>query len=258
MKRTTLAVLVAFGLAGCGIRTDGTPAVQGSGFNGSERRQTGEFSGVVLEGSANVAVKIGQPTTVIVEGDDNLLPLITTEVKEGRLVIGNRESYTTRLGIHVYVTTPQLEAAVLSGSGSIQTQQIESDEFEASIPGSGKMAIDELSADKVQARMPGSGALHVKRLACRALTASLDGSGTIEISGSADTVEASISGSGNLELAELTAKNAAVDISGSGRAEVQATNDLDAVISGSGSVYYSGNPKSVRKEVSGSGSVSVE
>jgi len=258
MKRTALALIVALGLAGCNIRVGGTPAVQGSGKKASEKRQTGEFTGVVLDGSAHVAVKIGESASVIVEGDDNILPLITTEVKDGRLVIGSRGSYTTRLGIRVYVTTPKLEAAILSGSGSLRTQQVESRQFEASVPGSGKIEIDGLTADTVDASIGGSGTLKVNGLKCESLAASLGGSGSIEVSGSANLLEASIDGSGNLELGQLATHDVTVNISGSGQADVQAAGNLDAAISGSGSVRYSGNPKTVREKISGSGRVRAE
>jgi hypothetical protein len=259
MKRTALAVIVALGLTGCGgIRIDGTPAVQGSGKKATEKRQTGEFTGVVLEASADVAVVIGDSTSVVVEGDDNLLPLITTEVKDQRLFIRNRESYTTRLGIRVVVTTPRLEAAILSGSGSIQTSPVEADAFEASVPGSGELLIRGLTANRLDASVGGSGMLKVQGIKSESLAASLDGSGSIEIAGSANTLEASIAGSGNLELGQLAARDVSVSVSGSGNAEVQAAGNLDAAVSGSGSVRYSGDPKAVRKEVSGSGSVQAE
>ena len=45
-------------------------------------------------------------------------------------------------------------------------------------------------------------------------------------------------------------------ITGSGDAAVRATEELDASVTGSGDVHYSGNPPQVRKNVTGSGDIS--
>ena len=47
-----------------------------------------------------------------------------------------------------------------------------------------------------------------------------------------------------------------MDVSGSGNARVYASGSLNATISGSGNVGYSGNPANVEKDISGSGEIS--
>jgi hypothetical protein len=46
-----------------------------------------------------------------------------------------------------------------------------------------------------------------------------------------------------------------IDITGSGGVEITVNKDLDADISGSGTVLYKGNPARVNSDASGSGSV---
>ena len=54
---------------------------------------------------------------------------------------------------------------------------------------------------------------------------------------------------------ELESATARVSVSGSGQADVVVSEELDASVSGSGAIRYSGGPSRVREEVSGSGSV---
>jgi hypothetical protein len=83
----------------------------------------------------------------------------------------------------------------------------------------------------------------------------VSGSGKIEANGSASTVSTSISGSGKVLAADLETNRCEVRISGSGDVEIHVKNELDAVISGSGSVRYKGNPSKVNSHSSGSGNV---
>src|SRR5690349_10486914 len=67
----------------------------GSGHAVSVLHKTGRFSVVEVAGAANAVVRVGAKTRVVVRGDDNIVPLVRTEVSGGRLVISERGSYTT-------------------------------------------------------------------------------------------------------------------------------------------------------------------
>jgi hypothetical protein len=68
-------------------------------------------------------------------------------------------------------------------------------------------------------------------------------------------LNATLGGAGELSLADLTADHAAVRLSGLGKAEVNVTGELDATVSGVGSIEYHGQP-TVRRHISGLGDVS--
>jgi hypothetical protein len=217
MKRYSVVVVSLLCLAGCHVQLV-TNAVQGSGIKASETRETGEFTGIELNGSMDVSVTVGDKTTVTVEGDDNLLELVVTEVSNGTLTISNQGSYSTQIGIKLVVTTPKLDSASVTGSGDIQIKELKASDFEALI----------------------------------------SGSGSITAAGAADRLELSITGSGDVHLGALPAKEVSAEISGSGSAQVQVTESLSVAITGSGSVTYSGNPRSVEKSIQGSGSVQAK
>jgi hypothetical protein len=53
----------------------------------------------------------------------------------------------------------------------------------------------------------------------------------------------------------MEADHYSVKISGSGKCKINVGDSLEANISGSGSVYYKGDPDKIRSNVSGSGKV---
>jgi hypothetical protein len=75
------------------------------------------------------------------------------------------------------------------------------------------------------------------------------------LSGKGTDLEINISGSGSVDAESLEAENCVAKISGSGKCEVNASKSIDARISGSGSVYYKGDPVKVNSHSSGSGKV---
>lgn len=190
---------------------------EGSGKAASQTRDVPAFSSVDLRGSNDVAIHVvGGPQQVVVRGDENLLSFITTTVVAGgELRIGNTANFTTRTPMTVEISTPTLSAARLSGSGQIVIDGLEGDRFSAALPGSGM----------------------------------------IRATGTVTQLDAAVQGSGDLELSGLTAREVTATVSGSGEINLTATGRLDAVVSGSGAITYGGNPASVTKSVTGSGSI---
>jgi hypothetical protein len=205
-------LFLAVFMAGC---MDAFNHIKGSGIAKTETRAVEDFHAVRLNGAADVSITIGQPAQLTVTGDDNIVPVIDTDVHDGTLVIGNRESYNTQMGVKIVIVTPSLDAFELNGSGNVKIKDLSGEKFSAKIRGSG-----DLSAE-----------------------------------GTVDRLDASISGSGDMRLGELKVKSADVSIAGSGSATVNAEESMSASISGSGDIRYKGNPSKVQSSVAGSGSV---
>jgi hypothetical protein len=191
-------------------------AIQGSGVSKTETRAVGSFSKIDLAGSPDVEVAVGSDTAVAVTADDNILPIIETKVEGGTLRIDSTNSYNTSLGVKVKITVPSLSGVSISGSGDI----------------------------------------HATGLKAGDMDASLTGSGNITLGGVVDGLHAQVIGSGDLRAGELAAKRVRVTVTGSGNADVRAAEELEASVSGSGNVRYSGHPPQVRHNVTGSGDIS--
>jgi len=189
----------------------------GSGVAATQTRELPPFDGVELAGSNQVTIRVGSEQSVVVHADDNLLDRVTTRVSGGKLVIGNEAGgFTTRSPIRVDVTVPAVNELALSGSGTIAAEGVDVD----------------------------------------ALAIALSGSGVVSANGRAQQIDVKLNGSGDVQLQDLVAHEVHAKMSGTGCIAVNATESLDASVPGTGSIVYTGNPPSVRKSVSGIGSVS--
>lgn len=193
----------------------GSP-VTGSGVSAREERSVSGFDAIDLTGSGEVSVRQTGTESCVVEADDNLLPHLTTEVRDGRLVLGARKGVNIhpRVPIRYHVTVRDLRGLAVSGSGTIQASGI----------------------------------------AATTLRVAISGSGNITISGHAQRQEIAISGSGAYAAADFPTGTAAVRVSGSGSVVVHASEALDVTISGSGRVEYLGEP-AITRHISGSGTI---
>ena len=213
---------------------------QGSGRSTTEVRAVAEFQAIALRGAIDLDLKQGSPTSVQVQADDNLLPLLESVVEPGRdgavlhLRWKSGERISTRSPARVSVTVPELKSIAAAGAGDIRIDSFKTPSFKLSISGSGDARMAGLQTDD--------------------LTVGIAGSGDVRGTGQAAKLSLSISGSGDVKLGELRADEVTVRIAGSGDAEVNAQKTLQVSIAGSGDVLYSGEAV-LKSSVAGSGSV---
>ncbi|MCB0523177.1 MAG: head GIN domain-containing protein [Saprospiraceae bacterium] len=209
--------------------------VEGEGPVLTETRDVDGFDAIDLSIAGDVEVSIGD-YRVEVRAQENLLPLLQTEVKEGTLRIDFEESVSYREQIKLYITVPSLEALELSGSGSIKL-------------------VTPIESDKMDIHIGGSGEVDIPNATFTSLECSVSGSGDINLGGSVGDAEINVSGSGEVNAKNMVFNRLEASISGSGSVYAHVNETLDVSVSGSGDMYYSGDPV-VEKHVSGSGSVS--
>ena len=117
MKRIIglLALSVLLGGCGGGLFRGKT---SGSGKVKVEKRSVGDFKAVNVSGAFEVEIVAQQERGVEVAGDDNLLALIRTDVKNGVLDVFNEKPISTNSKIRVRISVPQLDAVATSGAAS--------------------------------------------------------------------------------------------------------------------------------------------
>lgn len=220
--------------AGCGISVDWDgPAVAGSGVSTSETRPVAAFDAIDLSGNFDVVVEAGRTRSVVITGEDNLVPLVRTEVRNGTLHIDRERDFRTHQDIRIAISVERLHGLLSGGSSDVVVRNVRSPAFDLGVSGSSELTANGEFGD---------------------LDISLAGSGEIRMDGTADDIDASVSGSGEMDLLELAARTARIGVSGSGKVTVNVSERLEANVSGSGGVRYAGRP-AVRGDVSGSGSV---
>ena len=228
-----LFVSIAFIFISCVVVVGGE-SVSGSGTIIEQERNVSEFNRVHLKGSGKVFLSRGKMQLLKIKTDDNIMPLIETDVSGKKLTVSHGKHHLRPTVFEVFITVENLEGVAISGSGDVT-------------------GADRFAAETFYTEISGSGDI-VMEVETGRLESKISGSGDILLSGKAEDYTASISGSGKINAFDMQANNVSVKISGSGDCRVSASESLDAKISGSGDVYYKGRPK-INTHISGSGSL---
>ena len=210
--------------------------VKGSGAMVKKELKLDKFSGVDLGISGDVILTKGSTQKVVVEGQQNIIDLLKTEVSNGIWKIGFTRGVNNYKGFKIFITIPTLKTVGVSGSGNID----------------GTNSFDNL--DDLYIFVSGSGNVDLDASA-KSMNTKLSGSGNIILKGESNSQAIKISGSGNIKAYDLNVETANVHISGSGSCHLNVSQKLEAKISGSGDISYKGDPN-VNAKVSGSGDVS--
>ena len=211
--------------------------IHGNGNVSSEQRNSNSTDKIKSYGSFDVVIIQGSTPSVKVEADENLLPYIVTENKNGALVIRAKEHYNLSSDnkIKVTVTTDKLSEVEVAGSGNVRGEGkfTGSDHLKISIAGTGDITL-EVNTPEIDSHIAGTG--------------------NITLSGETKDSKIEIAGMGDYDAEKLLSESVEIHVAGSGNAKVHAENNLDIHIAGSGNVDYSGNA-AVKQDIAGSGKI---
>ena len=197
---------------------DEDAVIRGSGPVVSRTLTLPAIQGLRVLGSQDVVVAQGVTQEVTVDGQANLIDILSTQVEDGVWTVRFTENNVrTSENFTVYVTVPDLTQISVTGSGEVSSEQ--------------DLELDDINI-------------------------TVSGSGGVNLAGTVDTQTIQVSGSGEVSNYSLTSRETTAGVSGSGEVRVTATEVLNATVSGSGDIRYRGNPATVNRSVSGSGSIS--
>jgi len=242
-----------------------------------ETRNVDTFNKIAFRLPGKVYVRQGDTQKVEIEASKDILSRVETEVEGSKLVIHSPGKWNWKGDerITAYITVKNIEGLSVSGSGDmIGEGKFNTGDLDLNVSGSGSLKIEVASSGELEADLSGSGELMVTG-SCRSFDSDvsgsgrvvmdvnvsneadfqISGSGKIEARGKASKVSTTISGSGKVLGENFEATRVDVRISGSGDVEIAVKDELDATISGSGTVSYKGNPGKVNSHSSGSGRV---
>ncbi|HEY5885343.1 MAG TPA: head GIN domain-containing protein [Pyrinomonadaceae bacterium] len=200
MKTIVLTLLLISLAAGCshGILNQ----VHGSGNRQREQRQVAAFTAISTDGAFDITVTSQKDLALEIEGDDNILPLVGTDVSGNVLHIKNRKGYSVSQPIKITISVPNLEAVTSNGAGRIRVSGLKNERFELDI----------------------------------------NGAPTLETSGETEMLKIKANGAGNIDTRRLRATKADVNSNGVSTIELHAREQLDIVVSGPSNVTYEGDP----------------
>ena len=191
-------------------------AITGEGPIVKKELNLDDFNSIGLGVSADVYLTQNSRQKVVVEGQQNIIDNLETEVEDGSWNIGFEKNVRNHKTLNIYISLPTLKALAVAGSGDIY----------------GETAFKNLGD----------------------LNVSISGSGNISLKGDARKTNLSIAGSGDIEMGDMRVSDCSVSIAGSGDCDIYVSGRLVVSIVGSGDVHYGGQPK-VSTSIIGSGDV---
>jgi hypothetical protein len=199
-KLALLFLLLPVLAASChhGMRAE----VKGSGKRVMQKRQISSFTSISTEGAFEIEVTCQKDPSLEIEGDDNVLDLITADVSSNVLRLRNTKSYSTSEPVRIKITVPNLEGLSVSGAGQIAIKDVKNDKFE----------IDS------------------------------SGAPNITVAGNTSVIDIDSNGAGKIDTHNLRATRAVVDSKGVSRIDLDVKEQLDVTVSGPSFVTYRGDP----------------
>jgi hypothetical protein len=147
--------------------------------------------------------------------DENLLPYIENNVSDNTLHLRTREHVWPTHGIKVVISSPTRTGGRTRGAVKMTVKQLSGPTFALESTGASEVTLD----------------------------------------GNVDRLLVDMTGASQLAADGLKAKIAEISTTGAADAEVAVTDTLKVVITGAGKVTYSGNPPTIKKHVTGAGSI---
>ena len=190
--------------------------VPGSGNATSEKRDLSGFKSVEVGGVFQVEITAQKEYSVEVFADDNLLPLIKTEVDGNTLSIETERRISPSSPIRVRISAPDINKLDISGVANVTLNDIKND----------NLAIDSSGASK------------------------------IAVTGQTGKLSIDVSGASKIDAENLKAENASVESSGASKINVNVSGELRSNLSGASRVVYTGTPTNIVTKKSGGSGVS--
>jgi hypothetical protein len=215
---SSLLLLTACNWSECGdcMTTGGEGTkIEGSGVMKTEVRPVEPFTSIVLtdvDSSLLIIERTGEES-LTVTAEENLLAMFTSEVKDGVLYLTFKKGNSFHGKRPTYkVTVKDLRHIHVQGGVVIEASKLESEK----------------------------------------LSILVEGAAAGNLSGRVDDLTIDIKGAGILSAGDLKAKRAKVSVQGAGQVTVNASDELDAEVSGTGFIWYIGTPK-LKSNVNGLG-----
>ena len=147
--------------------------------------------------------------------DENLLPYIEANVSDDTLHLRTRDHVWPTHGIKVVISSPTRTGGRIRGAVKLTVKQLSGPTFALQSTGASEVSLD----------------------------------------GSVDRLLVDMTGASQLAADDLKARTAEISTTGAGDAEVSVTDTLKVAITGAGKVTYSGNPTTIKKQITGAGSI---
>ncbi|MEY3648159.1 MAG: hypothetical protein RLZ13_1044 [Bacteroidota bacterium] len=192
-----------------------------------------------LDGVFNLTITQSDQESIEVVGDESMIKKLLIDQDGDLLTLSMEEdledNFFDKNELRINLSLKDLKELKYDGVGNVKT--------------TGTFKVGDL-------RLIGSGVGNLELdLDAQQIDADFDMVGNINLQGKANRAFFTNNGVGNLNASNLIVKDMEINSSGIGKVEIHCTGDLSLVVDGIGKVSYSGNPRILKKEVSGIGKV---
>ncbi|MEM7187352.1 MAG: head GIN domain-containing protein [Bacteroidota bacterium] len=237
MKATKIIALLIMAVSVTACHFDfNIGQVDGNGnVTTEERSVSSEFDEVKGNAGVDVYLTEGDEYKIVVEADENLVPLIETNISDGRLNIRTTENIGRSKAKKVHVTYKKLTGIyATSGADVISNSVIKSEVLNLESNSGADLELD-INAKEVYAETS-SGA-------------------DMKLSGRAQRLTASASSGSDLKARDLEVKYCKANASSGADVTVNVLEEIEGKASSGGDVRYYGDPTAVSVKDGPSGSV---
>ena len=233
LARITIAFILALFLSSCAFDINFGDGKKGNGIIAEDQREvTEEFTVVSASEGLDVYVIQAKDFKITVEADENIIDLIGTDIRDGKLKIHAIENIG-RATKKIYVSLPDISGLESSsGADLVGKTVIESDKISLNASSGSDLQV-EISADEVNANSS-SGA-------------------DIKVSGEANMLYANASSGSDIKARDFIVQSCNADASSGADISVNVSENLIADASSGGDISYTGDATvQMKKSVSGS------
>lgn len=198
-----------------------TPTPTPAAATPGEVRDVSNFAAIQLQGVGQMQIVQGDREYLTIDAEEKVRNRISSEVRNGTLVIEPARDFRTDQPITYYVGVKTLGNLSVSGSGAANA--------------------DALTADEIILEARGTSSIAIASLTATALQASLAGNSKISLAGTVERQDVTLQGTSVYDAGNLDSTDATVTASDTAQAVVHANTTLVATASGVAKIVYSGD-----------------
>jgi hypothetical protein len=201
------------------------------------------FTGLKFKSVGEIFLTQGDTCDLKIEGSEELLKDIQTEVGEDFLIIRYKRdvkdwmkftNFSEERKLRYFITMEKIQHLDMGGAGSLIAEGLQGESLSIGHSGFGRITL--------------------KGLQYKSLDVDLGGLGEIIVDGEVQDQDVNLGGAGSYKAESLKSQVANVTLTGAGSARVWVESELNATVSGAGSIRYKGDPQ-VEQSKTGLGSI---
>ena len=205
-------------------------------------------------GNAFEIVAAKGPTSVKISAPKDALKQIRSEVDHGTLKIYVDGDLSVNQPLRVSLTSPDLDAATISGASKLKLNDVNSRSFVLFASGASEANVSGSTKD-LKINVSGSSKVDWPKLSLETADVTASGGSTVTLSGTAKSMVVNASGASRLTSDALKCGSIKLEGSGASNLVVNAIESLDVNASGATRVEYVGSPHQYSSNATGGASV---